>query len=151
MHEFRREVADGAFGAGWLIVWHQSLLSVARRLLGASDIILNAIAGALQLDHAERVHLFDLARPGTVVRIPSSRGQIRASVQRTFDAFIGMALVRDRSWDYWAATSSSIATSPESDSARASSSASWWASTRSTRNTSTAAIPAHTALITQTN
>ena len=30
---------------------------------GASDGVLNAIAGALHLDDAERLHLFDLARP----------------------------------------------------------------------------------------
>lgn len=69
---------------------------------GASDSVLNAIARALQLDHAERAHLFDLARPGAAMHIPSSRGQLRASVQRTLDAFAGMALVRNRSWDYLA-------------------------------------------------
>ena len=33
-------------------------------LEGASDSVLNAIARALRLDDAERLHLFDLARPG---------------------------------------------------------------------------------------
>lgn len=71
---------------------------------GASDSVLNAIARALQLDHAERAHLFDLARPGAGLQLPSSPGQIRASVQRTLDAFTGgPALVRNRSWDYLAA------------------------------------------------
>ncbi|MDE3133502.1 MAG: helix-turn-helix domain-containing protein [Acidobacteriota bacterium] len=69
---------------------------------GASDGVLNAIAHALQLDHAERAHLFDLARPGALLRIPGSEGHIRDSVQRTLDAFTGMALVRNRSWDYLA-------------------------------------------------
>ena len=70
----------------------------------ASDSVLNAIARALQLNDAERAHLFDLARPGGALRVPSSAGQIRDSVQRTLDAFTGgMALVRNRSWDYLAA------------------------------------------------
>lgn len=73
-------------------------------LEGASDSVLNAIARALQLDHAERAHLFDLARPGGALRVPGSEGQIRDSVQRTLDAFTGgMALIRNRSWDYLAA------------------------------------------------
>lgn len=71
---------------------------------GASDSVLNAIARALQLDHAERAHLFDLARPPSALRMPSAPGQIRPSVQRTLDAFTGgMALVRNRAWDYLAA------------------------------------------------
>lgn len=68
---------------------------------GASDSVLNAIAGALRLDHAERLHLFDLARPGTASPVTAPRGGIRPSVQRTLDAFTeGMALVRNRRWDY---------------------------------------------------
>jgi transcriptional regulator with XRE-family HTH domain len=71
---------------------------------GASDSVLNAIARALRLDDAERLHLFDLARPQTATRLASSRGLIRPSVQRTLDAFTGgMALVRNRRWDYLAA------------------------------------------------
>ena len=71
---------------------------------GASDSVLNAIARALQLDDAERLHLLDLARPGAADRIPASPGVIRSSVQRTLDAFTeGMALVRNRRWDYLAA------------------------------------------------
>ena len=70
----------------------------------ASDSVLNAIARALQLDRAERAHLFDLARPGAASLAPSSGGHLRDSVQRTLDAFTGgMALVRNRSWDYLAA------------------------------------------------
>jgi transcriptional regulator with XRE-family HTH domain len=70
----------------------------------ASDSVLDAIARALQLDHAERAHLFDLARPAGALRLPASGDHIRASVQRTLDAFTGgMALVRNRSWDYLAA------------------------------------------------
>src|SRR3954453_22952340 len=71
---------------------------------GASDSVLNAVARALRLDDAERLHLFDLARPQAAPRLASSRGSIRPSRQRTLDAFTGgMALVRNRRWDYLAA------------------------------------------------
>jgi transcriptional regulator with XRE-family HTH domain len=71
---------------------------------GASDGVLDAVARALRLTHAERAHLFDLARPGASSRLPSSPGVIRPSVQRTLDTFAGgLALVRNRSWDYLAA------------------------------------------------
>ena len=71
---------------------------------GASDSVLNAVARALRLDDAERLHLFDLARPEAATRLAPSRGPIRPSVQRTLDAFTGgMALVRNRRWDYLAA------------------------------------------------
>src|SRR5215217_3190050 len=71
---------------------------------GASDSVLNAVARALRLDDAERLHLFDLARPEAASRLPSSRGSIRPSVQQTLDAFTGgAALVRNRRWDYLAA------------------------------------------------
>lgn len=71
---------------------------------GASDSVLNAVARALRLDDAERLHLFHLARPEAAARLRSSRGSIRPSVQRTLDAFTGgPALVRNRRWDYLAA------------------------------------------------
>jgi transcriptional regulator with XRE-family HTH domain len=71
---------------------------------GASDSVLNAVAQALQLDEAERIHLFDLARAGAGARLTASSGAVRPSLQRTLDAFTGgMALVRNRSWDYLAA------------------------------------------------
>jgi transcriptional regulator with XRE-family HTH domain len=70
---------------------------------GASDSVLNALARALRLDDAERLHLFDLARPGAATRVATSPGVIRPTVQRTLDAFTeGMALVRNRRWDYLA-------------------------------------------------
>src|SRR5437764_11656345 len=63
---------------------------------GASDSVLNAVARALRLDDAERLHLYDLARPQAPTRRASARGPIRPSVQRTLDAFTGgMALVRN--------------------------------------------------------
>src|SRR4051794_3621882 len=56
---------------------------------GASDSVLDAVARALRLDEAERLHLYDLARPEAPTRLASSRGSIRPSVQRTLDAFTG--------------------------------------------------------------
>jgi transcriptional regulator with XRE-family HTH domain len=71
---------------------------------GASDSVLNAVARALRLDEAERVHLFDLARPRAGARPAASQDVVRPAVQRTLDAFTGgMALVRNRRWDYLAA------------------------------------------------
>ena len=71
---------------------------------GASDSVLGAIARALRLDDAERLHLFDLARPEATTRLAASGGVIRPSVRRVLDAFTeGMALVRNRRWDYLAA------------------------------------------------
>jgi transcriptional regulator with XRE-family HTH domain len=71
---------------------------------GASDGVLNAVARALRLDDAERLHLFDLARPAAASRLAASGGVIRPSVRRVLDAFTeGVALVRNRRWDYLAA------------------------------------------------
>src|SRR3954463_4184368 len=71
---------------------------------GASDSVLNAVARALRLDDAERLHLFDLARAGVATRLAPSQDIIRPNLQRTLDAFTGgMALVRNRRWDYLAA------------------------------------------------
>jgi transcriptional regulator with XRE-family HTH domain len=71
---------------------------------GASDSVLNAVARALRLNEAECVHLFDLARAGEGGRPASATDVVRPSVQRTLDAFTGgLALVRNRRWDYLAA------------------------------------------------
>src|SRR3954467_14976413 len=71
---------------------------------GASDSVLNALARALRLDDAERLHLFDLARAGIAAPLAPPRGVVRPSLQQTLDAFTGgMALVRNRQWDYLAA------------------------------------------------
>jgi transcriptional regulator with XRE-family HTH domain len=57
---------------------------------GVSDSVLNALAGALQLDDAERTHLFDLARaaqPAPVrPRRRRSKQHVRPEVQWTLDA-----------------------------------------------------------------
>jgi transcriptional regulator with XRE-family HTH domain len=60
-------------------------------LRGASDSVLEAIARALQLDDAERAHLFDLARAARAgaVREPRRRAQpqqVRPSVQHMLDS-----------------------------------------------------------------
>jgi transcriptional regulator with XRE-family HTH domain len=59
-------------------------------LSGASDGVLESLARALQLDEAERAHLFDLARAaqataGTPRRRPSAQ-RVRPGVQRVLDA-----------------------------------------------------------------
>ena len=58
---------------------------------GASDAVLDALARALQLDEAERAHLFDLVRAANVnmpARAPRrpARQQVRPSVQRILDS-----------------------------------------------------------------
>jgi transcriptional regulator with XRE-family HTH domain len=63
---------------------------------GASDSVLDAVARALQLDEAERTHLFDLARAtklGTAARRrPQVRG-VRPSIQQILDAQLSPAWV----------------------------------------------------------
>jgi transcriptional regulator with XRE-family HTH domain len=74
---------------------------------GVSEGVLEALARALQLDEAERAHLFDLARatrttPGT--RRRPAKQRIRPSVQRILDAITGApALVRNGRLDILAA------------------------------------------------
>src|SRR4051794_18844394 len=61
---------------------------------GASDSVLNALAGALQLDDAERAHLFDLARAAQPTASPPRRRprqQVRPAVQQILDAMTGAA------------------------------------------------------------
>jgi transcriptional regulator with XRE-family HTH domain len=65
-------------------------------LAGASDAVLDAVAGALQLDDVERAHLFDLARtantgPARAPRRTASRPQVRPGVQQLLDAMTGVA------------------------------------------------------------
>jgi transcriptional regulator with XRE-family HTH domain len=64
-------------------------------LAGASDSVLDALARALQLDAAERAHLFDLARAVRPVAPPPrrrpARQRIRPSIQQLLDAMTGAA------------------------------------------------------------
>jgi hypothetical protein len=74
---------------------------------GVSESVLHALAGALQLDDAERAHLFDLARAAHTATPPRRRGgkqQVRPSVQRIIDAMTGApAYVRNGRGDILAA------------------------------------------------
>lgn len=75
-------------------------------LAGASDMVLEAIAGALQLDDAERAHLFDLARAATPRAARRSRPaakRIRPVVQHILDALDTPAMVRNGRFDLLAA------------------------------------------------
>jgi transcriptional regulator with XRE-family HTH domain len=75
---------------------------------GASDSVLEALVRALQLDEAERAHLYDLARaaqPTTAPRRPRPTKQhVRPSIQRVLDAITGAAaFVRNGRLDILAA------------------------------------------------
>jgi transcriptional regulator with XRE-family HTH domain len=76
-------------------------------LRGVSDSVLESLARALQLDEAERAHLFDMARAanaGPTARRRPPAGRIRPGVQRMLDAMTGApALVRNDRLDYLAA------------------------------------------------
>src|SRR5688572_1225386 len=64
-------------------------------LAGASDSVLEALARALQLDDAERAHLFDLARAAQPMKQPArrrpTRHRIRPSVHQLLEAMTGAA------------------------------------------------------------
>jgi transcriptional regulator with XRE-family HTH domain len=64
-------------------------------LSGVSEGVLEALAGALKLDDAERAHLFDLARAAHPTGAPRRRRapktRIRPEVQWTLDAITGAA------------------------------------------------------------
>ncbi|MGO4617588.1 helix-turn-helix domain-containing protein [Nocardia sp. 2YAB30] len=76
-------------------------------LNGASDEVLDALARALQLDEAEAVHLFDLARAAQAKPSPrrgTSAQHVRPSLQRLLDAITGApAWVRNERMDFLAA------------------------------------------------
>lgn len=78
-------------------------------LAGASDMVLDAIAKALQLDDAERAHLFDLAKAaaGPSLRSPrraSRQWTPRPSLQFALDSITaGPAFVRNGRMDFLAA------------------------------------------------
>jgi transcriptional regulator with XRE-family HTH domain len=70
---------------------------------GASELVLEALARALQLDDAERAHLFDLARAASPVASKRSRPvkqRIRPVVQRILDQIAAPATVRNARLDY---------------------------------------------------
>ncbi|MFB4419762.1 helix-turn-helix transcriptional regulator [Streptomyces sp. QL37] len=77
-------------------------------LTGASDSVLDALAHALQLDEAERTHLYDLARAAT----PSGRrptvtaSRVRPTILRLLDSMTDVpAYVRNARFDILAANS----------------------------------------------
>jgi transcriptional regulator with XRE-family HTH domain len=76
------------------------------RTRGVSESVLQAIAGALQLDDTERAHLFDLAQP-TAVRArrkrPLAPQRVRPVLYRTLDALSVPAVVQGRRMDVLAA------------------------------------------------
>jgi transcriptional regulator with XRE-family HTH domain len=58
-------------------------------LRGVSDVVLNALARALQLDEAEQAHLFDLARATSLGAQPSRHGGrpvVRPSIDRLLES-----------------------------------------------------------------
>jgi hypothetical protein len=65
---------------------------------GASDSVLEALARALQLDEAERAHLFDLAhaaQPSARARRRSPKQNVRPSVQWMLDSITGSAVIAE--------------------------------------------------------
>ena len=72
---------------------------------GVSESVLEALARALQLDDAERAHLFDLARGArtTPRRRRGSAARVRPTVQRTLDAIGAPAFLRNGRMDLLAA------------------------------------------------
>ena len=93
-------------------------------LSGVSDGVLDAIAKALQLDDAERLHLFDLARAAqpTVTARPRrpAKQQVRPSVQHILDAITGAAaFVRNDRLDILAPTPSAPRSTASCSPARA--------------------------------
>jgi transcriptional regulator with XRE-family HTH domain len=73
---------------------------------GVSDSVLEALARALQLDDAERAHLYDLARAANPVAPKRRRPlqqRVRPVVQRVLDSVGAPALVRNARVDYLAA------------------------------------------------
>jgi transcriptional regulator with XRE-family HTH domain len=70
---------------------------------GVSELVLEALARALQLDEAERTHLVDLARaagPFALQRPRPVRHRIRPIVQRILDQLAAPATVRNARLDY---------------------------------------------------
>jgi transcriptional regulator with XRE-family HTH domain len=75
---------------------------------GASEAVLDSLARALQLDEAERTHLFDLARAAGSPRRQTGRSRathVRPSIQRILDTLGAPAYVRTRRGDIVAVNS----------------------------------------------
>jgi transcriptional regulator with XRE-family HTH domain len=73
---------------------------------GVSDPVLEGVARALQLDEAERAHLFDLAHAQQTTaprRTRRSPKRVRPGVQRLLDAITAPAMVRNGQMDILAA------------------------------------------------
>ncbi len=66
-------------------------------LAGASETVLDALARALQLDEAERAHLYDLARASqpSAPRRRSAKQSVRPSVQWMLDSITGSAAIAE--------------------------------------------------------
>ncbi len=98
----REEVASLA---GVSIDYHRRL--ECGNVNGVSDLVLEALARALQLDDAERAHLFDLARAANPIAAPRRRRpaqqRVRPVVQRILDSVSAPAIVRNSRVDYLAA------------------------------------------------
>src|SRR4051794_15231105 len=73
---------------------------------GVSELVLEGLADALQLDDAERAHLFDLARAAGPAGLASAKRRrpvkqkIRPVVQRILDQITAPATVRNQRLDY---------------------------------------------------
>src|SRR3954467_9218477 len=70
---------------------------------GVSELVLEGLSRALQLDEAERAHLFDLARAANPVnpkRPLPTKHKIRPVVQRILDQIAAPATVRNAHLDY---------------------------------------------------
>jgi transcriptional regulator with XRE-family HTH domain len=75
-------------------------------LSGVSDMVLEALARALQLDDAERAHLIDLARaagPAPAQRRRPVQQRVRPVIQRILDQMGAPAIVHNARADYVAA------------------------------------------------
>jgi transcriptional regulator with XRE-family HTH domain len=85
------------------------------KLGGASEDVLDGIARALQLDEADRTHLFDLARavnpsPSRRSRRRDPQEHVRPTVQRILDSLVGVpAFVENERLDVLAANALGVA------------------------------------------
>jgi len=76
------------------------------QLGGVSESVLEALARGLQLDEAERDHLFDLARAAGPMPRPRRRSapqRVRPSVQQLIDVIGAPVVVKNGRWDILAA------------------------------------------------